>query len=103
MGDKESTVSLQYQCNIKQTWDENKEKYQLGDYLLIQYQVLQTNIIKISVAESKENYWWDLGSERVNPFHPNISMHILHTVLFTFPKLLTKRIYLSIKRFFRWW
>ena len=29
--------------NIKQTSDENKEKYQLGDYKLIQYQILQTN------------------------------------------------------------
>ena len=26
--------SLQYQYNIKQTNDENKEKYQLGDYLV---------------------------------------------------------------------
>ena len=30
--------------NIKQTSDENKEKYQLGDYKLIQYQILQINI-----------------------------------------------------------
>ena len=29
----------------------------------------------------------------VNPLHPNISMHILHTVLFTFPMVLTKRIF----------
>ena len=28
-----------------------------------------------------------------NPLHPNISMHILHTVLFTFPMVLTKRIF----------
>ena len=33
--------------NIKQTSDENKEKYQLWDYLLIQYQILQTNIMRI--------------------------------------------------------
>ena len=26
------TISIQYQYNIKQTSDENKEKYQLGDY-----------------------------------------------------------------------
>ena len=32
--------------NIKQTSDENKEKYQLGDYRLIQYQILQTNITR---------------------------------------------------------
>ena len=29
---------------IKQTSDENKEKYQLGDYMLIQSQILRTNI-----------------------------------------------------------
>ena len=39
--------SLQYQQNIKQTSDENKEKYQLEDYKFIQYQILQTNIIII--------------------------------------------------------
>ena len=27
--------------------NENKEKYQLGDELLIQYQILKTNIIRI--------------------------------------------------------
>ena len=29
--------SLQYQYNVKQAIDENIEKYQLGDYKLIQY------------------------------------------------------------------
>ena len=28
----------------------------------------------------------------LNLLHPNISMHILHTVLYTFPKELTRRI-----------
>ena len=32
--------SLQYQYNIKQISDENKEKYKLGDYKLIQSQIL---------------------------------------------------------------
>ena len=31
------------------------------------------------------------------------SMHVLHTALYTFPKMLTKRICLSIKNFFRLW
>ena len=39
--------SLQYQYNIKQAGDMKKEKYQLGDYFLIQYQILQTNIARI--------------------------------------------------------
>ena len=30
----------------------------------------------------------DAVRPRINPFHTDISMHILHTVLFTFPKLL---------------
>ena len=38
--------SSQYQYNIKHTSDENKEKYQLGDYELIQYPILQTNITR---------------------------------------------------------
>ena len=32
--------------------------------------------------------------------HPDISIHILHTVLFTIPKVLTRRIYLTVKSFF---
>ena len=34
------------------------------------------------------------SSPSFNPLHPNISMHILHTVLYTFPDVLTRRIYL---------
>ena len=36
--------SLQYQYNMQQTSDENKDKYQLGDYLLVQNQILRANI-----------------------------------------------------------
>ena len=36
----------------------------------------------------------------VNPGQPNISMHILHTVLYTSPKVLTRSICLRIKSFF---
>ena len=39
----------------------------------------------------------------VNPLHPSISMHILHTVLFTFPKALSRRICLTIKSFYSCW
>ena len=39
--------SLQYQYNIKQVGDENREEYKLWDYLLIQHQILWTNIIRI--------------------------------------------------------
>ena len=32
----------------------------------------------------------------LNPLHLNISMHILHTVLYTLPKVLTRRICVTI-------
>ena len=35
-----------------------------------------------------------------NPLPPNISMHILHTVLHTFPKRLTRRICVTVKSCF---
>ena len=41
--------------------------------------------------------------EILNPFHPNISMHILHTVNRAFLKVLTRRICLTIKTFFFCW
>ena len=39
----------------------------------------------------------------LNPLHPNISMHILHTVLYTYRKVLTRRICLTIRSLFSWW
>ena len=40
-----------------------KMKTQLGDYKLIQYQILQIEIISIIfMADSRENYQWDHGS-----------------------------------------
>ena len=35
-----------------------------------------------------------------NPLGPNINLYILHTVLYTFPEVLTRRISLIIKSFF---
>ena len=42
-------------------------------------------------------------SQAFNPLHPKTSMHNLHIVLYTFPKVLTGRICLPIKRFLPWW
>ena len=38
-------------------------------------------------------------SDDINPLHSNISMHILHTVLYTFPRVLTRRMSLTILSF----
>ena len=52
-------------------------------------------------------YDWLLMSARffyvINPLHPNIITHILHTVLYTFLKVETGRICLTIKSFLSWW
>ena len=39
----------------------------------------------------------------INPLYPNISRHILHSILYTFPELLTRRICLKIKSFISCW
>ena len=38
-----------------------------------------------------------------NPLHPKIIMHILHTVLYTFPEEKRRRLCLLIKSFISWW
>ena len=40
MSDQDRISPLQYQYNINQISDENKEKYQFGDNQLIQYLIL---------------------------------------------------------------
>ena len=40
-----------------------------------------------------------LAKPILNPLHPDISMHILHTVPYTNPEVLTGRICLTIKSF----
>ena len=42
-------------------------------------------------------------SKSCNPLHLHIIMSILHTVLYTFPKVRTRRICLTIKSFFGCW
>ena len=37
-------IYLHYQYNIKQATNKNKEKYQLGDKWLIQFQIRQPNV-----------------------------------------------------------
>ena len=66
---------------------------------MIHYQILQTNITRTIWQTVRRITKWDLGSKRVNSWHPNISMHILHTVLYTFHDRLTSlQTLLEIKR-----
>lgn len=57
------------------------------------------------IAEAIQRHGCHSYEKKINfpfkPLHPNISMHILHTVLLTSPKIPTRRIRMSIKRFFR--
>ena len=49
-----------------------------------------------NIAGKLTNYFKQTA---VNPLHQNISMHILHTVLHTFPDVLARRICVTIKSF----
>ena len=48
MSDQNRISPHQNQYNFKHTRNENKEQDQLGDYYLIQYQILWTNITRIT-------------------------------------------------------
>ena len=54
------------------------------------------------MVDSKENDKFDLGvkGQWLNPLNPKISMHNLHTALYTFSKVPTRRICLPIKSLF---
>ena len=47
-------------------------------------------------------YILTLGVSNLNPLYPKISVHILHTVLKSFPKVVMRRICLTIRSFFGW-
>ena len=47
---------------------------------------------KLSVLFHSLAKWSQLFGLMVNPLHPNISMHILHTVLYTFRRVLLRRV-----------
>ena len=67
-----------------------------------------TSVCKFSILFSihflrQLDIFLGLISHLLYPLHLYISMQILHTVLYTFPKVPTKRIYVTIRTFFCWW
>ena len=47
-------------------------------------------------------YGISLAVDSLNSLHPNIRVHILHTFLYTFLNVLTRRIWSEIKSYFSW-
>ena len=54
-------------------------------------------------SSSSAYSWKKLLPPFFNPLHPNIGMHILLTIPYTIPKVLTRRICSTIKSFLSWW
>ena len=55
-----------------------------------------SNVFKgVNWRESTYIYIYSIMTSAINPLHPNIKMHILHTVLYKFPKVVIRRICLS--------
>ena len=49
------------------------------------------------LLQVEERIMSHIDQATINPFHPNISIHIFHTFLYTFPLVLTSRIFFTIK------
>ena len=107
-------VSLHWAVHYHQ--ENLKKKMQVETYLVVQgYIVTHTYRGDISYTYgrlnprnvhtyTKKNKTQKNKNTRIinsppNPLHPSISMQILHTVLYTFPVVLTRRICLTIKGF----
>ena len=75
-------------------WNVNEAK-SIEVIFLVFYLVIQKTVQTVEQRlNSSLLYQW----RWVNPLHPNISMHILHTVCSTFPKVLTRRNCWTIRR-----
>ena len=55
------------------------------------------HLITTIIYSSNTLHIYNLLHDVFNPLHPNISENILHTVLFTFPTMLARRICLTVK------
>ena len=95
-------------------WTHNTINAQNGSTMLVQlFEYLIAQICSLFVTYAVRRWHNLIASVRVlgrtfvgrsdwclcnlNPLHSSISIHILHTVLYTFPKVLTRRICLTIK------
>ena len=91
----------QYQSCHKRTPPHNIACFELS---CTSYMELKSCTIMIFDLKKKRIIQlWSLLWVKLNPLQPKISMHILHTALHTFPMVLTRRILLPIKSFFRRW
>ena len=67
---------------------------------------IEVGISDLYVHDRKHQLWLEffffIVLKLLNPLHPNISIHILSTVRYIHPKLLTRRICFKIKSFFFW-
>ena len=101
--------SLLNQHNIKEARDENKEKYQLWDYLLIRYQILRTNITRtvwqtvrritdevLGAEEVKEKVFKPSTAVARVPF-PDLASHL--GWVFRWASTFSLMVFLSVHRF----
>ena len=81
-----------YKCKtVKHLSIENHKAqlHKVGRWILTMIKLSSTQGI---IDSDQENCFSDFGKEKSNPLHSNSKMHILHTVLYTYPKALTRRI-----------
>ena len=95
------------------------KKKKLNHFLTLQFCLAKTGekgVLKKKVAGSSGNSYLVFRAHKriilfleanpllskISPLYPNLSTYILHTVSYTFPKVLTRRICLTIKSSFSW-
>ena len=82
----------------KRKWKRGKRNFTKSEVWIPSFHLIRQAKEKDKTIGPEEN-----GLTLLNPLYPNISMHILHTVIHTFAKRLKRRICVMIKSFFSWW
>ena len=85
-------------------WTFREEESQLKEEISVKELFLQKEkeifVLRYNITRITSVY---LYLSLLNPLHPNISWHSLHTVHLTFSKMLPKRICFTIHSFVSWW
>ena len=81
-----------YKCKtVKHSSIENHKAqlHKVGRWILTMIKLSSTQGI---INSDQKNCFSDFGKEKSNPLHSNSKMQILHTALYTYPKVLKRRI-----------
>ena len=97
------TTVHEFKDNIKMWWEQQTGIHGAAKYVDVFFTFLVSKAINNNCTNTWQNVislfciYDQMAPRVIRPLHPNISIQILHTLLYIFLLVLTRRIYLKIK------